>query len=85
MIKIKIKFLGILKEYFKDINLEIQQNITLKILKKNIIMSHSNKIPEHLKYTIEKSIFSNKNKILNDEEIIKENCTLYLLPPFSGG
>ncbi|HFL8819345.1 MAG TPA: hypothetical protein V7792_00345 [Candidatus Azoamicus sp. OHIO2] len=85
MLKIKIKFFGILKDYFDDIDLNIEPNSTLLSLKEHIINKHLDNTSYYLKQTIYKSIFSNNDKFLDDSENIKENCTIYLLPPFSGG
>ena len=85
MIKIKIKFFGILKEYLEDTDIIIQKNETLLNIKKHIIENNLKNNTDHLKEIIEKSIFSNNKKFLKDKQLIKKSSTIYLLPPFSGG
>lgn len=85
MIKIKIKFFGILNDYFNEITIEKNKEISLNELKAEIKKIYINNTNNYLLHTIEKSIFSNKKKILNQKKIIKKTCTIFLLPPFSGG
>lgn len=85
MIKIKIIFFGILSDYLKKIILEKNNEISLKEIKLEIKKKYINNTNNYLLHTIDKSIFSNKKKILNDKKIIKKTCTIFLLPPFSGG
>ncbi len=85
MIKIKIKFFGILSDYFKDLEINVQKNSTIASVKIELIQKHLDFTSQYLSHTIDKSIFSNNNQFLNDYDIIKENCTIFLLPPFSGG
>lgn len=85
MIKIKIKFFGILNDYFKEIILEKNSKISLNEIKSEIKKKYINNTNNYLLHTIEKSIFSNKKKILNENKVINKTCTIFLLPPFSGG
>lgn len=86
MIKIKIKFFGIYKELFNDeIDVCIKNNSTLNDLKNHLLDSLFNEKINYLKKTLDISLFSNDESILNDDYIIKNKEIIYLLPPFSGG
>lgn len=86
MIKIKIKNFGIYKEILgNEILLTIEKNSTLNELKLYMIKNIFNLKTDFLKETFNKSLFSNEDSVLTDDYIIKNDETIYLLPPFSGG
>lgn len=85
MINVKIKFFGILKDYFDDLDLTINKNSTLESIKTHIINNYIDDTSKHLQQTIIKSIFSNTSEFLNDQTVLTTDCVIYLLPPFSGG
>lgn len=86
MIKIKIKNFGIYTEILgNEIILNLEKNLTLSELKFYMIENIFHSKIDFLKETFTKSLFSNEENILTDDYIIKDNDTIYLLPPFSGG
>lgn len=86
MIKIKIKNFGIYKEILgNEVLLTIEKNSTLNELKICMIKNIFNSKTEFLKETFNKSLFSNEETVLTNDYIIKNDETIYLLPPFSGG
>lgn len=85
MIKIKIKFFGILNDYFNNLEIEVKKNISLYELKNMIINNHVDNTSNHLIDTIKNSLFAINNKVIKENNIIKKSCIIYLLPPFSGG
>lgn len=86
MLKVKIKFLGILNDYIDEITLDVKQNSSIIEIRNQIIEHIVKSNLKHLKETVERSIFSDEKEILNETVyIISKDCTIYLLPPFSGG
>lgn len=88
MIKIKLKSFGIFGNFFgEDYFLYLDDNLNLGLLRGIIILKlhESNFNVNNFKDLIRVSIFSNKNEILNDDYILKNNDVIYLLPPVSGG
>ncbi len=90
MIKITIKFFGVLDEYFEsDLILNINKQCEIlyikKYIKKYIEKNINNTNLKYIYKIIDKALFSDNKKILSNDFIISSDCVIYLLPPFSGG
>ncbi|HIH2762477.1 MAG TPA: MoaD/ThiS family protein [Candidatus Azoamicus sp. MARI] len=86
MIKIKLKFFGIYNEIFgPEMDILIKDDSSLIELKTHLLNSLFETKINYLIKTFDKSLFSNDERILTNDYVIKNNEIIYLLPPFSGG
>ena len=86
MYKIKIITHGIFKEYLEEeIKLTLEKKENLLFIKNYLIKEFLKDEFKFLEKILNKSVFSSKNKILNENYVIENEDIINLLPPFSGG
>ena len=86
MFYIKLKVFGIFKDYLdEEIIIEYSDKINVNDLKKIITEKYFINNLSFLNKTLSRSLFSYDNVILSDDDYLTSGCSVYLLPPFSGG
>lgn len=86
MITINIKLFGIFQDYLSDnICISILPGTSILSLKSELVVKFAASSFVNFEYIMNKSVFSDETNILSDTYILKNNDTIYLLPPFSGG
>lgn len=86
MIKIKLKFCGVFKDFFNsEIDMELSDVLNLIGFKSYISNTLVLSDIDFLNDVLNKSSFSDGSIILSDDYVLKYGDIIYLLPPFSGG
>ena len=87
--KIKVELFGVCREFSdKDfVNFEFNKEIKIKDIRDEMVKLVKNKFPENKNYLemVKKSAFSNKDEIIEDEFMLKDNQTVSIIPPIGGG
>jgi molybdopterin converting factor small subunit len=86
MINVNVNMMGIFQEHFsKCLSIKVPKDTKIVILRELLICKFFNKSLDGFSYLVKNSVFSDNCNILNDNYVLSDNDTVYLLPPFSGG